>query len=192
MHRKTLVFLLLSTALIWFCSPPLLAQPVDYNPNPKDPNGILLDWGNGNPLDILNYTHLYGNEAQWIENAAGGVGGKVEPGDPTDPPLKETLVIPQGRPMGNGYNLVSGLVSFDPTHEGGTYWVSFDLPGDSNDKVSEGFLNKWVLFDQGLTWYPTATRTRIPWTTLSAVLDPSLHRASSRRTRKSSTACFFT
>jgi hypothetical protein len=154
MHRKTLVFLFLSTVLIWFSSPQLLAQPVDYNPIPKDPNGSLSDWGDGDPLDIFNYTHLYENEAQWIENAEGGAGGKVEPGDPTDPPLKETLVIPQGRPMGNGYNLCSALVSFDPTHEGGTYWVSWDLPGETNPLVSDSFFNKWVETSQGLVWYP--------------------------------------
>jgi hypothetical protein len=102
-------------------------------------------------LSLVNYTHLYDNEAQWIENAP-NVAGKLPPGNPSDDPINPALV--KWGPMGNGFNLVSGLVCFDPTYKGGTYWLAWDLPGPTNSKLSDGFKNQYLFDKYGLAWYP--------------------------------------
>jgi len=124
----------------------------EFNPNPKKADGKLDDWGNGQNIDYFHYTHLYGNEAQWTEN--GLIPEKPLPGAITDEPINEILVLPEARPLGSGINLVSGLVSFDPIYQGGSYWIAWDLPGATNPKVSDGFCNRFVYDVYGITLYP--------------------------------------
>jgi hypothetical protein len=131
----------------------LIPGGAHFNPAAKDASdGRLEDWGNGKPMDPLHYTHLHANEAQYIENTKGYIFGKPPVGGPDDEPLSEEVVMYP--PMGSGFNLVSGLVSFDPTFHGGVYWLAMDLPGPTNDLVSEGFFNEFFYDTQGITLYP--------------------------------------
>jgi hypothetical protein len=142
--------------LICLFLPALDAFPQDfeYNPAPKNAcDGILADWGRGLPFDPITYRHLYDNEAQWIENSH-ELPNMPPPGDPEDEPLREYWVIPEGRPMGSGFNIISALVSFDPRHEGGTYWLAIDLPGPTNRNLSDSFPNRFVEAEHGILWYP--------------------------------------
>ena len=77
-----LVVALLSTTL---ATSVLLSQ--DYSPT-KDfpPDGDLNDWGRTNQQYDPSYSHLYDNEAQYLDNAVSFEAGKVPPGgDPNAP-----------------------------------------------------------------------------------------------------------
>ncbi|MFH2000787.1 MAG: hypothetical protein ABIK28_13985 [Planctomycetota bacterium] len=140
----------------------------DFNPIVKTMDGRLDDWGNGQHWTVSaipGQKYLYDNEAQGDirrnypngSYTSGPDNDKFEvshyPGDPYNPPLPEDAVFLPS-PMGSGFNLISALIAFDPTIEGGTYYLAFDLPGPTNDNLSDGFWNDYIEFLTGVKYYP--------------------------------------
>ncbi|MFH1998768.1 MAG: hypothetical protein ABIK28_03760 [Planctomycetota bacterium] len=154
--------------MILFASAVLgLLSAQDFNPIVKTMDGRLDDWGNGQHWTVSaipGQHYLYDNEAQGDIRrnypsgpySSGPDNDKFDidhyPGAPADPPLSEDEVL--SPPMGSGFNLVSALIAFDPTLSGGTYYLAFDLPGPTNNNLSDGFWNEYIEIVTGDKYYP--------------------------------------
>lgn len=176
---------IVSTVLLLLVSPLLCGQ--DYNPSPKAMDGRIDEWGipgrHWTDPVLQGQPYLYENEAQGnpTRNLPGNYvnGPDNDKTDPThlpghdsgtDEPLNNDLLVRKEDGMASGFNIISSLLSFDPTKDNGTFWVAWDLPGPTNPSLSgshpttpqppyeaDGYYNLFIFEDLGSVddyWYP--------------------------------------